>query len=126
MSIPMSATNHATRLASLFHRNKNEPSDNTGMSARLEEPAATTSEQTFRAAEGGAALPLSRSLDEPDQITRASRRRYTREDKLRILRLADACKERGQLGALLRREGLYHSTLRDFQEQRANGRLEPA
>ena len=30
-----------------------------------------------------------------------------------------------QIGSLLRREGIYYSTLQDFQHQRASGRLEP-
>lgn len=51
------------------------------------------------------------------------RRRYTREDKLRILRLVDACKERGQVAAILRREGIYSSTLNDFRKQQQEGRL---
>jgi transposase-like protein len=42
---------------------------------------------------------------------RAKRRRFTAEYKLRILREADACKRDGDLGALLRREGLYSSHL---------------
>jgi transposase-like protein len=116
----MSAKTVSSRLASLFHRNGTEPSNNNGLSARLEEPEATTSERTIRAAEGGASQAV-----EAGSIQKASRRRYSREEKLRILRLADACQERGQLGALLRREGIYFSTLRDFQQQRANGRLEP-
>jgi len=53
------------------------------------------------------------------------RRRYSREDKLRILRLVDACKERGQVAAILRREGIYSSTLNDFRKQQQQGRLEP-
>src|SRR5205823_6904606 len=89
-----------------------------------EEPEATTSEQTIRATVGGAHA-ASEPLVEPTEITRAARRRYTKEDKLRILRLVDAASERGQVGAILRREGIYYSTLRDFQKQRANGRLEP-
>jgi transposase-like protein len=52
------------------------------------------------------------------------RRRYTREDKLRILRLVDACKERGQVASILRREGIYSSTLNDFRKQQQEGRLE--
>ena len=53
------------------------------------------------------------------------RRRYSREDKLRILRLVDACNERGQVAAILRREGIYSSTLNDFRKQQQQGRLEP-
>lgn len=53
------------------------------------------------------------------------RRRYNREEKLRILRLVDACTERGQVAAILRREGIYYSTLNDFRKQQQQGRLEP-
>jgi transposase-like protein len=119
----MSATNVQTQFDNPFRRNGTDPSSNPGLSVRLEEPA-TTSERTSRAAGGGASQAVSRQAVEPAQITKARRRRYSRDEKLRILRLADACKERGQLGALLRREGIYYSTLRDFEEQRAQGRLE--
>lgn len=42
---------------------------------------------------------------------KARRRRFTAEYKRRILREADACTKPGELGALLRREGLYSSNL---------------
>jgi transposase len=125
MSINMSATSVPSRLGSLFKRNGTDQPQTHGLSARLEEPEATTSERTIAAAAGGAANAGQERVVEPNQITKASRRRYSREEKLRILRLAEACKERGQLGALLRREGIYFSTLRQFQQQRENGRLEP-
>ena len=51
------------------------------------------------------------------------RRRYSREEKLRILRLVDTCTERGQVAAILRREGIYYSTLNDFRKQQQQGRL---
>jgi transposase len=124
MSINMSTTSVPSRLGSLFSRNGTSRANNHELSARLEEPEATTSEQTIRAAAGGAHA-ASEPLVEPTEITRAARRRYTKEEKLRILRLVDAATERGQVGAILRREGIYYSTLRDFQKQRANGTLEP-
>ena len=124
MSINMSATSVPSRLGSLFNRNGNSHSHTHGLSARLEEPEATISERTIGARPGASAAG-SEQVVEPTDIKRAARRRYSREDKLRILRLVEACKERGQVGAILRREGLYYSTLRDFQKQRANGRLEP-
>jgi transposase-like protein len=52
------------------------------------------------------------------------RRRFTAEYKRRILREAAFCKERGQLGALLRREGLYSSNLTAWQRQAERGSLE--
>ena len=62
-------------------------------------------------------------LPDPEVPSRPVRRRFTVEDKLRILKLADACVERGSLGALLRREGLYASTLATWRRQRTQGVL---
>lgn len=42
---------------------------------------------------------------------RRQRRVFKPEERERILREADACTERGELGALLRREGIYSSHL---------------
>lgn len=55
-------------------------------------------------------------------VERARRRQFTAAYKLRILREADAC-EPGQLGALLRREGLYSSHLQTWRQQREHGLL---
>jgi transposase-like protein len=55
---------------------------------------------------------------DPEVAERAKRRRFTAEYKLRILRDADACKRDGDLGALLRREGLYSSHLSTWRRQR--------
>jgi len=49
------------------------------------------------------------------------RRRFTVEDKSRILDEADACTETGQLGDLLRREGIYSSYLTSWRRQRDHG-----
>lgn len=45
------------------------------------------------------------------------RRRFTGEQKLNLLREADKCHERGELAALLRREGLYSQQLAAWREQ---------
>jgi transposase len=57
----------------------------------------------------------------PKVVPKAKRRRFTAEYKLRILAEADACTQRGAIGALLRREGLYHSHLDKWREQRRAG-----
>ena len=46
------------------------------------------------------------------------RRRFTAEYKQRILATADTCTERGDIGELLRREGLYSSHLSKWRTQR--------
>ena len=59
---------------------------------------------------------------------RRQRRNFTTEYKERILREADACSERGAIGAILRREGLYSSQLADWRahrEQEGRPGLEP-
>ncbi len=60
---------------------------------------------------------------DPEVSDRPQRRRYSAEYKLRILREADACVEPGEIGALLRREGLYSSLLSQWRRQRDAGAL---
>ena len=56
------------------------------------------------------------------EVTVKPRRRFTAAYKLRILREADRC-DRGKLGALVRREGLYSSLLSHWRRQRERGEL---
>jgi transposase-like protein len=50
-------------------------------------------------------------------VARPTRRRFSAEEKARIVREADACTERGAIGALLRREGVYASHLAAWRKQ---------
>ena len=63
-------------------------------------------------------------VPDPELVERAQRRRYSAQYKLRIVAEADACTEPGQVGALLRREGLYTSHLTYWRKQRDAGALE--
>ena len=56
-------------------------------------------------------------------VAKAKRRQYPAEYKLRILREVDECKGSGEVGALLRREGLYSSLVSKWREQRERGSL---
>lgn len=56
-------------------------------------------------------------------VPRARRRRFSAAYKLRIVQEVDACTQHGQIGALLRREGLYSSHLSKWRQQRDAGRL---
>lgn len=59
---------------------------------------------------------------EPDTnevLERATRRTFTAAYKLEILEKADRCREPGELGALLRQEGLYSSHLTMWRQQRS-------
>jgi transposase-like protein len=57
-------------------------------------------------------------VPDPEVVARPKRRQFTAEYKLRILREADGCKGVGEIGALLRREGLYSSHLVLWRRQR--------
>ena len=60
---------------------------------------------------------------EVEVVAKATRRRFTAEYKQQILREADACTQSGELGALLRREGLYFSNITTWRTQRRKGEL---
>jgi transposase-like protein len=55
---------------------------------------------------------------------KATRRRFTADYKLRVLREADACQNPGDVGRLLRREGLYSSHLVAWRRQQKSGELQ--
>jgi len=57
-------------------------------------------------------------------MAKPTRRRLTAEYKIGVLREADGCIRPGEIGALLRREGLYSSSLAAWRKQREKGELE--
>jgi transposase-like protein len=62
-------------------------------------------------------------IPDPELMESPRRRRFSAEYKLRVLREADACTKAGEVGALLRREGLYSSHLSEWRKQRDEGAL---
>ena len=58
---------------------------------------------------------------EVEVLAKAKRRRFTLEYKRRIVRAADRCRKPGEIGALLRREGLYSSHLSAWRAARELG-----
>ena len=60
----------------------------------------------------------------PEVVERKHRRKFATKYKLSILKEADKCTQPGQMGALLRREGLYSSNLTCWRRQREKGILE--
>ena len=60
---------------------------------------------------------------ETEVMAKAARRRFSAAEKLRVLKEADRCMKSGELGALLRREGLYSSHLATWREARRRGEL---
>ena len=70
-----------------------------------------------------AARPSREGVPDPELVEKAKRRTFTAEYKLRILKQAEACTRPGEIGALLRREGLYTSHLTAWRKQRDAGAL---
>ena len=60
---------------------------------------------------------------DPEVEARPKRRRFTAEYKRRILKEAEALTGTGQVGAMLRREGLYSTHLTKWRRQRERGEL---
>jgi transposase-like protein len=70
---------------------------------------------------GGRAAP--EGVPDPELVEQARRRSFTADYKARILAEADACTQPGEIGELLRREGLYTSHLTYWRKQRRDGAL---
>jgi transposase-like protein len=60
---------------------------------------------------------------ETEVVAKARRRRFTAAEKLRVLKEADGCTRPGEMGALLRREGLYSSHVSVWRAARQRGEL---
>lgn len=81
----------------------------------------TTDESSKTLAEGTTA-PV--QAPDPEVVAVARPRHFSAEYKRRILEEADRCTRPGEIGALLRREGLYASHLSKWREQRARGEIQ--
>jgi transposase len=68
-------------------------------------------------------VPGPKQVPDPELVEQAKRRSFTAEYKARILAEADACTQPGEVGELLRREGLYTSHLTYWRKQRKDGAL---
>jgi len=71
----------------------------------------------------GSAVVLGDRSRGVEVVAKATGRRFTAAYKLKVLREADACRKIGEIGALLRREGLYTSHLCQWRKQRGEGKL---
>jgi len=72
----------------------------------------------------GGREPINFSPPDPEVPVNKARRKFTAKYKIRILENVDACTESGQIGVLLRSEGLYSSHLTTWRRQRENGLLQ--
>ena len=62
-------------------------------------------------------------MPDPEVVPAAERRRFSAGEKLRILEEAEACTEPGEIGALVRREGIYSSYLSRWRQAREREQL---
>ncbi len=69
-------------------------------------------------------VPSSTAVPDPEVQPKPKRRQFLAAEKLRILEEADRCTEPGQIGALLRREGIYSSHLSKWRWLRKQGQLQ--
>ena len=81
----------------------------TGIAPSAEEPGLKTKDHT---------------TPDPEVPEKIFRRKHTAKYKLRILEEADTCTQPGEIGSLLRREGLYSSNLTTWRRQRETGQLQ--
>ncbi len=77
------------------------------------------SEQDQQSKNGGGPA----GMVDPEVVPMGRRRQFSRAYKLRVLAEAEQC-QRGEVGALLRREGLYSSVLSKWRQQKAAGKLD--
>lgn len=72
---------------------------------------------------GSEAAFVEQGVPDPEVEERPTRRQFSAEYKVRILEEADGCKEPGEVGRILRREGLYSSHLTAWRKARREGAL---
>jgi transposase len=87
-------------------------------------PGAELSTSTERGEPAAPDVPTLTRIPDPEVAAKPTRRQFTAEYKLRILREAERQREVGAIGALLRREGLYSTHLTTWRHQRESGALE--
>src|SRR3712207_4741331 len=92
-----------------------------------QETGLNASQQTFISSSALAGAVLGKTgpstAPDPEVPDKAKRRQFTASYKLRILQELDRCTAPGQVGALLRREGLYSSHLTKWRRERRAGLL---
>lgn len=82
-------------------------------------PALEDALQGARRATGDAASSVA-AMD-PEVVAIARRRQFSPSERRRILEMADSCTQPGEIGALLRREGIYSSYLTTWRKRRTAG-----
>ena len=67
---------------------------------------------------------VNEEMPNTEVVAKAKRKQFTVAEKQRILREVDACQGSGEIGAMLRREGIYSSYLTTWRRQRDSGELQ--
>ena len=88
-------------------------------SETMKSPQPTAPEDALEDARRAAGNASSGARPDPEVVATARRRQFTSSDKRRILDAADRCTQPGEIGALLRKEGIYSSHLATWRKQRA-------
>jgi transposase-like protein len=91
----------------------------TKMKSPMQVEQAVAPEEVLEGARRATGNTSSGARPDPEVVAVARRRQYSSSEKRRILALADACTQPGEIGALLRREGIYSSHLSTWRKQRA-------
>lgn len=89
------------------------------MDERMNGHAALAMDDALEGARRATGNASSIAPPDPEVAATARRRQFSSGEKRRILAAADTCKEAGEIGALLRREGIYSSHLATWRKQRA-------
>jgi transposase-like protein len=85
----------------------------------MEAPPLSAPEGVLEDARRAAGNTPSGAQPDPEVVATARRRQFSSSDKRRILEAADRCSQPGDIGALLRKEGIYSSPLATWRQQRA-------
>ena len=93
------------------------------MHAVVQEDVLSEPEGARRATGGSERTVAAATQPNPEVSDTTGRRRFTVEYKLKVLQEADDCKKNGDIGVLLRREGLYSTHLSIWRKQREDGCL---
>lgn len=92
---------------------------------RLDEVPSAEPGPEERSDEGpGSGAPAGDPVPDPEVVAKPTRRQFSAAYRLRILEEADRCTESGEIGRLLRREGLYTSHLSAWRKARREGTLQ--
>lgn len=87
-------------------------------SLMIKDPGSVLEDVTQGARRATEDTSSSAAVADPQVVPIARRRRFSSAEKQRILALADRCTKPGEIGALLRREGIYSSMLATWRKQR--------